>query len=535
MSVSRRDFLKTSLSGLAYFSTVSTVPAWIAKSAHAMQKDIAGDKILVIVQLGGGNDGLNTIIPYTDEHYLGDTWRPTIGIKSGLDATMLDGLNAFHPKMVRLKDWWDNGNVAVIQNVGYPNPNLSHFVATDYWEFGTSPSSALNNTTAGKAGWAARFFDNQCAGMPVDQIYPLTMAATGNFAVPGTFRGSAVYTPPAIANPAFYTIPYPGLGAPGILGDYGAILRDYASALNNLPAVGSELDFIQRTYNLAVDSTADVAAAAALPPVDGSSPYPRGSLGDGLELASQIIRGGFGTGIFYVTQGGYDTHANQIGDGDPINAGDHQRLLDELDQCLGAFMTDMALTGNLDKVLVMTFSEFGRRVGENNSNGTDHGAGNCMLVMGGKVNPGVYGGQPALDPDSVNDNNGNVGHTVDFRAVYSRVIRDWFDADPEPVFGAADFAAFGLEEDIEKVPFIQEDTAPPPVGPEDVNNSGAVDAVDIQLTINAALGIDPGGAETDVNGDGDTNAVDIQQVINAALGGKSAVRMPAKAYRAARR
>jgi len=519
MNMSRRDFMKASLSAMAYFGAASSVPAWVAKSAHALSKNLPSDRILVIVQMAGGNDGLNTVIPYADPMYLGNTWRPNLHITSGLEPTTLDSLNALHPKMVRLKEWWDNGNMAVVQNVGYPNPNLSHFVATDFWEFGTSPGSNLGQTAAGQTGWAARFFDNACGGVPPDQIDPLTMVAGGHFLVPTTLDGSATYRPPAIADFEFYQLLYPGIDAqPGsFLAEYGDIVRGASETIANFPALNGELDFLQRSFNLAQASVDDVAVAAALDPVTGAEPYPRGTLGDGLDICSRIIRAGFNTKIFYVTQSGYDTHANQFANGDPANAGDHQQLLEEFDQSLHAFMTDMALTGNLDKVVLLTFSEFGRRVAENGSDGTDHGTGNCLFALGGPVEKGVYGGQPKLDEDTVNANSGNLEHDIDFRAVYSRVIRDWFGADPEPIFGTEDWEQFGIGDDMDAIPFLKGDDPPPPEIPEDVNDDGEVNAVDVQLTINDALGGDS-GQNTDVNNDGVTNAVDIQSVINAALG-----------------
>ena len=166
-------------------------------------------------------------------------------------------------------------------------------------------------------------------------------------------------------------------------------------------------------------------------PVTGT--YTNDGFGNGLKLASQVIRAGFNTRIFYVSQGGYDTHANQIATGDPLNQGDHPRLLNTFNQNLHAFMSEMNASGDLDRVLVMTFSEFGRRVKENGSKGTDHGAANVMFLLGGGLNAGIYGGQPNL----TNLIKGNLRHTVDFRTVYSRVIETWFGSSAAPVFGQA--------------------------------------------------------------------------------------------------
>lgn len=532
MSMKRRDFLKASLGSMAYFSAAATVPAWVAKSAHALTDLIANDRILVIVQQAGGNDGLNTVIPYTDPFYTGDMWRPNLHITSGFDNTIIDSFNALHPSMIRLKDWWDNGNMAVLQNVGYPNPSLSHFVSTDYWEYGTSPGSQIGATLEGTKGWVGRYFDNACAGIPTEEIDPIAMAATGHFSVPKALAGSERYTPPAILDFDFYKIPYPGTDdQPGsYFYEYGQIIQTYAEIVGNLSTLNPEGDFLQRVYNLATASIADVATASELEPLPGIT-YPRGQLGDGLDMASRMIRAGLGTRIFYVSQGGYDTHANQFLANDPVAQGDHPRLLGTFDESLDAFLQEMDASGNLDRVLVMTFSEFGRRVGENGSSGTDHGAGNCLFVLGGAVNKGVYGGQPQIDPDTVNANNGNLGHEVDFRSVYGRVIRDWLGGDPESIYGTADWENFGIGEGVDAIPFIN---AAEPAGPEDVNGDGVVNSADIQTTINAVLGMDVGGANADVNEDGQVNSADIQTVINTVLGA-SKNGMPAEAVRSLQR
>lgn len=493
MKFNRRDFLKASLGSLTYFSMASTVPLWISKSAQAVAPGLGGDRILVIVQQSGGNDGLNTVIPFTDPLYNGDVLRPNLHIVSGLNPTTIDGLNAFHPKLIRLKDWFDQGDIAVIQNVGYPNPDLSHFVATDYWEFGNSPGSASQT----RSGWMARFIDNQCAGMPADSIDPLTMLAAKLIQVPGTFAGSALYTPPAVLDFDFYRIFLPEQGA------WGQHIEQYIRQMNDLTVVNPNLDFVQRAANLAEASTDDIQEARMVPPINT---YPAGDLGAGLDMVSKVIRGGFGTKVFYVSQGGYDTHANQFAGDDPANLGDHPRLLDEFDQALDAFLNDMDASGDLDRVCIMTFSEFGRRVDENGSKGTDHGGGNCLFVMGGGVVGGVYGDQPDLSDLII----GNLKHNVDFRSVYSRILQDWFRVDPEPIFGETDYndPILDIQGGMAKIPIFNA------LG--DVNNDGVVNAQDIQKVVNTAIGIE-NDPLTDVNNDGRTNAADVQLVINAAV------------------
>lgn len=453
MRCNRRQFMKASLSSLAYFSTASTAPLWISKSAQAVGSSIADDRILVVFQQAGGNDGLNTVIPYTDPKYL-DTdpgaLRPDLHITSGLGPTLLgDGLNAFHPKLPRLKNWYSAGKVAVVQNVGYPNPNLSHFRGTDLWELGISPGSNITPTE----GWAARYFDNMCNGSPPPSPDALSMMAASMRRLPLTLSGSPNYIPPAVGSFNTYNINTPSSPAA-----YGDLIRDYVGIMNQLNVpMASPLDFIQRASNIAQMSVEDMQTANLTPAINA---YPAGSrtLGPGLEMVSKIIRTtspAFNTKIFYVTQGGYDTHANQFDGVDPINNGVHPQLLDEMDRSLDAFLSDMDASGNLDRVVLMSFSEFGRRPQQNGSNGTDHGTANCLFAMGGPVQGGVYGGQPDLAPLVGGNQGGNLTHAVDFRSVFSVVLRDWLDVDPEFVFGV-DFTdpAFGISTGMSSVPFI---------------------------------------------------------------------------------
>ena len=429
MPISRRNFLKTSLSSMAYLSASSTVPLWITRSAQALCN--TPNRNLVIIQQAGGNDGLNTVIPYTDPIYTGSQLlngqeiRPNLKIlEEDLGLTKLpDGLNAFHPKLVRLHDWYMNGNMAIIQNVGYPNPHLSHFQSTGFWERGSSPGAAQGS----RAGWVARFFDNKCQGIPTENIDSISMLEMGRGALPPTMDGSLKYTPPTVKDFDSYVFKVSGNST---LADHQL---QYMRSLNDIATVDPLLDFVHRTGNIAEASVDDMAVAAQIP----SSPdYPEGPLGEGLSMVSRVIRAGFPTRIFFVAQGGYDNHARQFANGDPANFGDHADLLDEFDRSVGTFMQEMSDSGQIHRTMVMTFSEFGRRLAENGSKGTDHGAGNSLMVLSGRaLNGGVYAGQP----DLANPLNQNLRHTVDFRSVYSRIIQDWFDSDPVAVFGSDDF------------------------------------------------------------------------------------------------
>lgn len=429
--MNRRNFLKVGLSGLAYFTAEATTPNWIIRSAQALPCNcLCDDRVLVIIQLAGGNDGLNTVIPRTDPVYYDAATRPTIRVPFGSELN-LDGLNGLHPRLQQLADWYQQGQLAIINNVGYVNPDLSHFVSTDYWEYGSAPGQ-LKPTQ----GWIARFYDNACQGSAVDEA--MFLAATGLSTVPPTFENTTGYTAPAIRSASTYSF----------AASQDRTLRLNAiDVLNQQSVVDSELDFIQRSENTAEASIADIATASSQPVL---SPYPTGGLGDGLKLASQIIRAGFKTRIFYVSQGGYDTHAGQIATGDPLNAGDHPELLNTFNQAVNAFQTEMTLSNNSQRVLMMTFSEFGRRVQENGSLGTDHGAANNMFLLSGGINGGVYGGQPNLT-DLIK---GNLKHTIDFRSVYAQIIEGWFGGQASPVFGASTYNSI-IQPDLAELGFIR--------------------------------------------------------------------------------
>lgn len=451
MSMSRRGFLKSAAAGLPYLAGAATVPIWVQKAAAAVcANGLPEDRILVIFQQAGGNDGLNTVIPYTDPKYLAtgaQALRPTLHITSGYNE-LGDGLNALHPNLVRLKNWYSNGNVAVVNNVGYPNPSLSHFSGTDFWELGQSPGTALT----GRQGWISRYFDSQCNGMPPDVIDPLSMMAASIARVPLTLANSGAYVPPAVGSFPSYSVQVPTTPA-----TYGDLIKDYIFQANGQTVpIDSALDFVCRGANIAQLSAADMARAAQTPVI---STYPANSptLGPGLEMVSRVIRTDFPkipTRVFYVTQTGYDTHANQITAGD-VSRGTHADLLDEMDQALDAFLNDMAASGNLGRVTLMSFSEFGRRPQENGSRGTDHGTANCLFVMGGLVNGGVYGGQPDLVNLLSGNQGGNLQFNVDFRSVFSVVLRDWLGGDPAAVFGA-DFtsSAFNIATGMAGLPLF---------------------------------------------------------------------------------
>lgn len=440
MNLNRRGFLKASLSTMALFTLEATVPNWIARSANAMCAGdcLNGDRILVIIQLAGGNDGLNTIIPSTDPNY--HAMRPNIGIARSAAIT-LDAANSLHPAMAPLADWYQRGLFATVQNVGYVNPNLSHFTSMQYFEEGYVPGQPRT-----RKGWAAKVYDSTCGcGLPDESLFYM---GSGVRRIPSTFAGSDCYTPPAVASAEDYRL----------RGDRDEPARLAAiENLNRIPTIDPVIDFLQRSEQMLEASIDEVAIAHALPTLVPDDWYSADGLGNGLRMASKVIRAGFKTRIFYVSQGGYDTHANQVLPVRPTELGNHPRLLGNLANSINAFLTEMEASGNLDRVMVMTFSEFGRRVEENSSLGTDHGAANSMMVWGGQVAGGIYGGQPNLG----NLQRGNLRHDIDFRSVYANIIQNWLLCDPRGVFGNQTYDDI-IAPDILKMPFVVNQTSARP-------------------------------------------------------------------------
>ncbi|MBM3998568.1 MAG: DUF1501 domain-containing protein [Planctomycetes bacterium] len=419
MRISRRDAMRVGFSGLASLAFPAAMPLWPARSSEGFERARRGasDRILVLIQLEGGNDGLNTVIPYRDDAYRAA--RPALAVPLG-EELAVDAENGFHPQLWRLANRYvDAGQVAVVQNIGYAQPNQSHFSSMDFFEFGMVPGEPAPST-----GWLARYFERECAGAESEN--PLAITTAGIGLVPDCFRGMRGYTPPAISQTHTYAIR---------AGEDTAARLAAIRAVNAGATEDPEIEFLQRAEQQTEASIEELQRAAARPTLVDEREYADDTLGRGLKLVSRIIRSGFPTRIFYASQTGYDTHGVQVNLRDPLNTGTHPQLLGALDQSLDAFLTEMEWSGHLDRVLVMTFSEFGRRVKENgsgNQRGTDHGAANCFLLAGGGVKGAIYGGQPDLE----DLDQGNVRHKIDFRSLYAKVISGWLGGNPASVFDA---------------------------------------------------------------------------------------------------
>ena len=425
----RREFLRSTMLGSALSWTVPTFLANTFFSLHADSTDsvkqiVTGkdSTILVVLQMAGGNDGLNTVVPFTNDHY--HKARPRIGV-AAKDVIKLNDQLGLNPGLSGFKSLYDAGQLGIIQGVGYPNPNRSHFRGTEIWQT-ASDAERIEAT-----GWLGRYFDNTCAGCDP------TVAVSIGGQMPQAFAGK---NPKGICfnNPEAYRFQKSGKATPGEMDmteesyrklnetDNGA-MENSGGSIGMLPGAtkrnGSPLDFIERTALDAQVSSDQIRAGAARG--QNRASYPQLQLANSLKLVAKLIAGGMSTRVYYVSQGGYDTHTNQ--------AGTHDRLLKELGDSVKAFVDDLKAQGNLERVLVMTFSEFGRRVAENASQGTDHGAAAPMFVIGNKVKAGLLGKQPGLAPADLMQS--DLKFTMDFRSVYAGVLEQWLKTPGAPVLG----------------------------------------------------------------------------------------------------
>jgi uncharacterized protein (DUF1501 family) len=400
--LTRRDFLK--ISGAAAGSTA--LPPFLTRTAQAAEQAAVpnrhgSDTILVVVQMSGGNDGLNTVVPYGLDGYR--TNRKAIGIAEDkvLPITERIGL---HPEMGKLWERYKHGQVAIVNGAGYPNPNLSHFRATDIWLTAVPDAYATN-------GWLGNYL---AAAQPSDPMYAVSVTD----GLSPAFSADRVNVP-AISSVQQFQFRtdgrYPNDREPKI---------DYANWVFGLPFAGRPLEaYVAREGAAAMASTRMVqeATSAYQTPVE----YPSFPLANSLKTVAQLISADLGTRVYFTQFGGFDTHSNQ--------PNTQARLLGGLSNSIDAFFRDLERVGRADNVLVMTFSEFGRRPQENGSNGTDHGTAGPMFVVGRRVEGGLYGDYPSL----VNlDGNKNLKYEVDFRAVYGTVIEGWLGADQRTALGA---------------------------------------------------------------------------------------------------
>jgi uncharacterized protein (DUF1501 family) len=397
----RREFLHLSARGIGLLAFSRFAPAFLVNSALAGEPAPEKDRpILVLIQLAGGNDGLNTLVPYEDANYY--RLRPTIGIAREKVLRVSDTLG-LHPSCTALHRLTQDGKLAIVQNVGYPNPNRSHFRSSEIWETASSSNEFL------ATGWIGRFMDNACAGQPnADSHDPVGVHISNG--VPQSFLS-------AQDHPTFGLLPGAGNRKENEEN------RQLLESLVDQPGAGENdnASFLKHTLmdSLVTEKKVERVLAAYKP----SATYPGNPFAASLKNVAGLIAAGLPTRVYFVSLSGFDTHVNQ--------AGTQANLLTTLSEGLAAFQKDLELHKLDGQVTTMTFSEFGRRPSENESRGTDHGTAAPLFVMGSRVKGGLHGTAPSLNLA----HNQDITYSTDFRAVYATMLDKWLACPSESVLG----------------------------------------------------------------------------------------------------
>lgn len=400
----RRDFLRSTAAGVSFISLSGGAPRLLARAAEASAAADRNDHVLVAVELSGGNDGLNTLVPFEDPLYYKN--RPTLGIAKDELVKLSDELG-LHPQMGALGELFQQGHLAVVQGVGYPEPDRSHFRSMEIWH------TASTDKQPPAAGWLGKFLDTE----PPDDERISGLTLTGS--LPQALRAQRVVSP-AVGQLEYLQ------GAGEDASPRARLLRKLSTAPG---AADGPVAFMRKQAQTVYRAAERLKEAAAK--YESKVEYPESGLGYQLRQASQIISADLGVRVLFASQDGYDTHAGQ--------AGPHGELLGDLSNSLAAFHRDLVAHQLADKVAVMVFSEFGRRVDENASQGTDHGAGSCLFVVGSPVRGGLVGRYPSLE--QLGD--GDLVFNTDFRSVYATLLDGWLGCPADQVL-AADFPRLEL-------------------------------------------------------------------------------------------
>ncbi len=383
----RRDFLKT-----GSLATASLLMPKFLKSIEAPGMLPVKGRSLVVIQFSGGNDGLNTIIPTRNDVYYRE--RPRLGIKRETALALTDEVG-IHPTLGGLKNLWDDGSMAVLNSVGYPNPDRSHFRSMDIWH-SASPADVFWQT-----GWLGRFLDAQCAGRPTAALEfddTLSLVLKGDKA-----KGLALQDAKRL---------YESTRSP--------FFAEYSNAKGKVIDEEAPVDYLYKTMAETLSSANYLFEQSRKK--SSTATYPATGLGKDLKTIASLIMADTDTSVYYVSLGSFDTHINQ--------EAQQKRLFQELNDALSAFATDLKSNGKWNEVLVATFSEFGRRVSQNASGGTDHGTANNMMFLGGALRQkGLLNAMPNLmDLDQ-----GDLKFQLDFRQVYATLLENWLGADAQKV------------------------------------------------------------------------------------------------------
>ena len=380
----RREFLKQS----SLIAMTPMVPGYLANFARVNQPK-SDDRVLVVIQLDGGNDGVNTLVPFKDEGY--KKHRKNISL-APQDLLKLDEQLGLNPGMRNAASLWEAGQLALVPSVGYPNPNRSHGASMAIWQ-----TCQFKVRDQNSHGWLGLSMDQKT---PDPNGAPISMYI-GKRQQPIAIQGRK-NSASSLSNIRDFVMPA------------GLETLDHKTSPANANDIKSFLEKRNvEAFNLS--STLEGLNSKA----DNSARYPGSRLASNLRMVSQLLKSGFGTRIFYTAQGGYDTHANQLRS--------HSALLSDLSGALKAFLDDLKSAKLDDRVLVLCFSEFGRRVDENGSLGTDHGAGGLVMLVGSQVQPGIHGPYSSL----LDLDDGALRVQTDFRSVYSSVLSQWLDTDPQ--------------------------------------------------------------------------------------------------------
>ncbi len=390
MSTNRRVFLSDSLKSATLVS-LGSLSAGVPSVLQAASQAAAGNRaetVLVVVQLSGGNDGLNTIVPYADDDYRRN--RFTLRL-SPAQVLKIDDYLGFHPSLEGMAELWENNQLAVVQGVGYPNPNRSHFESMDIWH------SAFRKVSAEPTGWLGRYLD--------ETVSPETQETVALHL--GGEKQPLALVAQRVRIPSFESADQFKLK----VGDDRSLRETIHQAVGLQRKSDDLMGFLQRSTQTALATSQRLQEAfdRYQTPVD----YPGSSLARKLRMVARLIDAGLKTRIYYIELGGFDTHAEQ-------NKA-HPGLLRELGDAVAAFVKDLEHHGQAKRVTVSIFSEFGRRVRENASGGTDHGAAAPMLLAGGAVKAGMIGKHPSL----TNLDHGDLRYHTDFRQVYATLLEDW--------------------------------------------------------------------------------------------------------------
>ena len=389
--MNRRDFLKHS--ALATAGTM-LIPHFL--KAHQYNLSERNGKVLVVIQLSGGNDGLNTVIPYQNDIYYKQ--RPSLAVEK-MNVLSLNDEIGLNPALEALRGLYDDGRVRIINNVGYPNPDRSHFRSMDIWQTGSEANEYLSS------GWLGRYLDAACSGCAGTPHKILEIDDTLSLAMKGkNINGLALLDPKKL---------------------YNQTRSGMVESLAKTSQASDGHDPVSYLYKTLADTRSSADYLYQKEKIQASSTeFPNNELGKSLKTISQLITSGIDSTIYYVSLSGFDTHVGQRGQQD--------RLLRIYSEAVAAFISDLKKQGQLDRTMVLTFSEFGRRVKQNGSGGTDHGTANNLFLIGGPArNSVVYNEAPNL----TNLDGGDLRYSIDFRDVYTSLLRDWLDADAKLILG----------------------------------------------------------------------------------------------------